>query len=125
MQKLGKIGRFLVAGGLNTGFGFAVYALFVYLRFPVWATVTLSMIAALIFNYLTYGGMVFRDLSWRNLPMFVVFYVALAGLNTALLHGLNGLGFGPLLAQAILVPPLAVLSYVGLSNFVFHKSQTS
>jgi putative flippase GtrA len=125
MQDWRRIGLFLVAGGLNTGFGFAIYALFVYLQFPIWATVTLSMIAALIFNYLTYGGMVFKDLSWRNLPLFVIFYASLAALNTALLHGLNGLGFGALMAQAILVPPLALISYVGLSYFVFHKSQTS
>lgn len=125
MQNLRKIGRFLLAGGLNTAFGFAIYALFVYLGFPVWATVTLSMIAALIFNYLTYGGIVFKDLSWRTLPQFVVFYIALAGLNTALLHGLNSLGFGALLAQAILVAPLAVISYVGLNNFIFDKSKTS
>lgn len=125
MQDWRRIGRFLVAGGLNTVFGFAIYALFVYLQFPVWATVSLSMIAALIFNYLSYGGMVFKDLSWRNLPLFVMFYSALAALNTVLLHGLIGMGFGALLAQVILVPPLAVISFVGLSHFVFHKSQTS
>jgi putative flippase GtrA len=120
MQNWRRIGMFLLAGGLNTVFGFAVYALFVYLRFPLWATVTLSLVFALMFNYLTYGGMVFKDLSWRNLPRFIAFYVALAALNTALLQAMQGLG--PLVAQAILTLPLAALSYLGLSYFVFPKS---
>lgn len=120
MQNWRRIGMFLLAGGLNTGFGFVVYALFVSLQFPIWATVSLSMVAALIFNYLTYGGLVFKDLSWRNLPRFVVFYVALAALNTGLLQAMQGMG--PLVAQAILTLPLAAISYVGLTYFVFSKS---
>ncbi len=122
--RLRRLGRFIFAGLLNTAFGFLIYAGLVLIGFPVWATVALSMLGALLFNYLTYGGIVFNGLSWRNFPRFVLFYVCLAGLNTVALHAMAGLSFGPFLSQAVLVAPLAVISYLGLTLFVFSKSRT-
>lgn len=118
-SRLRKLASFALAGGVNTAFGLLIYAGLVLLGFPVWATVTLSMLGALAFNYLTYGGIVFKDLSWRNFPRFVAFYVFLAGLNTGLLHAMAGLSLGPFLSQAVLALPLAVVSYIGLTILVF------
>ena len=120
--RLHRLGRFVFAGLLNTTFGFLIYAVLVLMGFPVWATVALSMLGALAFNYLTYGGIVFKDLSWRNFPRFMLFYVCLAGLNTISLHVMASLSLGPFLSQAVLVAPLAVISYLGLTIFVFSKS---
>lgn len=125
LSKLHKMANFAFAGCLNTAFGLFIYAGFVLLGFPVWLTVTLSMLGALVFNYLTYGGIVFKDLSWRNFPRFVAFYVMLAGLNTALLHVMAGLSLGPFLSQAVLAIPLAVISYIGLTVLVFRESKES
>jgi putative flippase GtrA len=120
--RLRQLERFIFAGLLNTAFGFLIYAGLVWMGFPVWATVALSMLGALVFNYLTYGGIVFKGLSWRNFPRFMLFYVCLAGLNTAALHVMVLWSFGPFVSQAVLVVPLAVISYLGLTFFVFSKS---
>lgn len=114
---------FAFAGGLNTAFGLLVYAGLVLLGFPVWITVALSMVGALVFNYLTYGAIVFKNLSWRNFPRFVAFYVFLAGLNTVLLHMMADFSIGPFVSQAALAIPLAITSYMGLTIFVFPKSK--
>ncbi len=125
LSNLRKMANFAVAGGLNTVFGLLIYAGLVLLGFPVWLTVTLSMLGALVFNYLTYGGIVFKDLSWRTFPRFVAFYVFLAGLNTVLLHVMTGLALGPLLSQTVLALPLAVTSYIGLTVLVFPEPKES
>lgn len=111
--------RYLATGALNTGFGYASYAALVLTGMPLWLAVTGSTGMAIAFNFYSYGGLVFGDTSARVLPRFLVFYFALGLGNFALLHVLEGLGIGPLLAQALLLPVLAVAGFAGMRIFVF------
>jgi len=111
--------RFLCVGGLNTAFGYASYALFVLAGAPLWLAVGGSTVLAFLFNFLSYGGLVFGSTSARLLPRFLLFYLALGGLNFTLLKLLGLAGPGPLLAQAILLPVLALCGYLGMRGFVF------
>ena len=111
--------RFLCVGGLNTAFGYASYALFVLAGAPLWLAVGGSTILAFLFNFLSYGGLVFGSTSARLLPRFLLFYLALGGLNFTLLQLLGLAGPGPLLAQAMLLPVLALCGYLGMRGFVF------
>jgi putative flippase GtrA len=111
--------RFLATGAVNTGFGYASYAALVLTGLPLWLAVTGSTGMAILFNFYSYGGMVFGDTSARVLPRFLVFYAALGLVNFGLLHLLTSLGIGPLLAQALLLPVLAVLGFAGMRLFVF------
>lgn len=120
-----RVALFVATGALNTGFGLAVYTIFYLFGFPIWLIVSLSMIAALIFNFVTYGGIVFRKLSHRTFPKFAVFYIALATLNTVLLHYLAHYSISPVLAQAFLALPLAILSYLALNLIVFRPSEST
>lgn len=122
MANTHKIILFVATGALNTGFGLAVYSIFYLLGFPIWLTVSLSMIAALIFNFLTYGGIVFKKLSHRTFPKFVAFYVALATLNTVLLNYFSQYSISPILTQVFLAVPLAIISYLSLNHIVFRNS---
>jgi putative flippase GtrA len=111
--------RYLAVGGLNTAFGYASYAAFVLAGAPLWLAVSGSTLLAFFFNFVSYGGLVFGDTSFRLLPRFLTFYAGFGGLNFLLLRGLTWSGLGPLLAQAVLLPVLAVVGFVGMRRFVF------
>ncbi|WP_421988551.1 GtrA family protein [Roseococcus sp.] len=114
-----RVLRFLVAGLVNTGFGFAAYAAFILLGAPLAVAVAGGTVLGFLFNFLSYGGFVFGSTSYRLLPRFLLFYATLCGLNLLLLHALSLFGAGPLLSQAALLPVLAVYGYLGMRFFVF------
>jgi putative flippase GtrA len=111
--------RFLVTGGVNTGFGYASYAVLVLTGMPLWLAVAGSTSLAILFNFYSYGSLVFGDTSRGALPTFLVFYAALGLANYLGLECLTGIGVGPLLAQAFLVPLLAIGGYLGMRMVVF------
>ncbi len=113
--------RFLAVGGLNTAFGYLGYATFVLIGAPIWLAVSSSTVLAILFNFFSYGSLVFGDTSYRLLPRFLAFYACLGGLNLFLLRVLIWGGLGPLWAQALLLPVLAGVGFVGMRRFVFHK----
>ena len=115
--------RFVATGGINTGFGYASYAALVLTGMPLWLAVCGSTGLAILFNFYSYGGLVFGDTSRRTLPPFLAFYAALGLANYLGLKGLIGAGIGPLLAQAILVPLLAIGGYFGMRLLVFRPKE--
>jgi len=114
-----RILRFLVVGGVNTAFGYVSYAVLVLVGTPLWLAVAGATGLAFLFNFFSYGGLVFGSTSRRLLPRFLGFYVALGTLNFVLLRLLGWGGLSPLIAQAILLPALATCGYLGLRSFVF------
>ena len=125
MSELMRVARFLAVGAMNTAFGYVAYAVLVLCAVPLWLALIASMIAALGFNFLTYGALVFKDLSLQNLPKFILFYAVFAGINYSALRGLEAVGIKPILGQALLLPLLAVICYAGLRLFVYRSAQTA
>jgi putative flippase GtrA len=111
--------RFLAVGGLNTAFGYFSYAAFVLGGAPLWLAVGGSTILAFLFNFVSYGGLVFGSTSHLLLPRFLIFYLGLGALNFVLLRALASLDIGLLLAQALLLPLLAIVGFIGMRKFVF------
>jgi putative flippase GtrA len=111
--------RFAAVGGLNTAFGYLSYAAFVLAGAPLWLAVSGSTVLAFLFNFVSYGGLVFGSTSHLLLPRFLIFYLGLGALNFALLRALASLGVGLLVAQAILLPLLAIVGFLGMRGFVF------
>lgn len=111
--------RFVATGGINTGFGYASYAALVLTGMPLWLAVGAATVLAIVFNFYSYGGLVFGNTSAAVMPRFLGFYCALGLTNFGLLRLLGSWGLGPLLAQALLLPVLAVLGYLGMRILVF------
>ena len=114
-----KLLRYLLAGGLNTAFGYVVYAGFILAGAPIWLAVAGANILSFFFNFFSYGGLVFGQTSHRLMPRFLLFYIGLISTNILMLKGLTSCGFGPLPAQALLVPVLVGIGFVGMRLFVF------
>ena len=66
--------RFLVAGAINTLFGFIVYSPAILAGAAVWLALLLGLVCGTIFNFFSTGGYVFRDLKLARVPRFVIFY---------------------------------------------------
>lgn len=109
--------RLGLAGLVNAGFGYTVFALLVLAG--VWPGVALigTMIAAVAFNFQTSRWLVF-GVAGRVLP-FVAVYVVVLVLNWVALRGLRWCGLPDLVSQALLTLPIAALSFLGQQRFVF------
>lgn len=110
---------FLAVGGLNTLVGYGLFAGFILLgagSFPALAGAT---ILGVLFNFKSIGRLVFQSGEARLLPRFVAVYAAQFVLNLGGLSALERAGLAPLLAQLVLLPVLAVGSFLAMRRFVF------
>ena len=113
--------RFLLAGGVNTLFGFGVNIGVMLAGFPVWLAMLVGTVAGVAFNFFTHGGYAFRDLSARRLPRYIAGYAIVYVVGLGAFHVLNRFVPGPVLCQVLLVVPIALFSYLVMSRFVFRK----
>jgi len=117
--------RFLVAGGVNTLFGFVVYSVAIIAGTAVWLALLAGTIAGTVFNFFTTGGYVFRELSLSRFPRFIICYLLVYGINLGLIELLSMWLSDKILSQFILIFPMAVFSYFIMARFVFSKKQTA
>ena len=113
--------RFLVIGGINTVFGYAVFAVFILLKVPYPIAAFLSTVMSILFNFKSYGTFVFRSHDNTRIIRFFLVYgicyaVGLIPLAWAKAHGIS-----LLVAAAVAVIPIAGLSFVLNRNFVFER----
>ncbi len=111
--------RFVVIGGLNTLFGYGAYAVLLLAGLHYAAASFVGTIAAVTFNYITTGGLVFDGLSRATAVRFVVAYAALWIVNVAALAALVRLGVDTYVGGLALLVPMALLSYAAMRLFVF------
>lgn len=111
--------RFLVAGGVNTLFGFAVYSVCIVAGIAIWLALLAGMLSGTVFNFFTTGGYVFRELSLTRFPRFVFCYLLIYGINFMLIELISIWLSSKILSQAIITFPLALLSYFLMARFVF------
>lgn len=114
-----KFIRFLVVGGINTLFGYSVFAIFIYLGFHYTIASFLSTVIGVLFNFKTLGKLVFKNNSNALIFKFFVVYAITYVINISLLRVLKTLGINMYIAGAILILPLAVLSFLLNKKFVF------
>ncbi len=114
--------RFLVAGLINTGVGFAVYSAAIVLGCAVWAALLVANLSGVVFNFFTTGGYAFRCRVLARFPRFAIAYAAVYAINWLGIQWLGGLQLDAITAQAVLTVPLAVLSYAIMSRFVFRPT---
>ena len=80
--------RFLVVGGLNTVFGYSLFAAFTYFGMPYPAAIGLATVGGVLFNFQSIGRLVFngapRSRFWRFVGVYIVIYLLnlLANRNT-------------------------------------------
>ena len=116
--------RFILVGGLNTAFGVGVYCLAIYVGIPYYIATLLSNVLGVCFNFITTGNLVFRNNNPRLIFRFVMAYVLIYFINTAVVKVFILLGMIDYCAGILATPVVALCSYSLLKHFVYRKNQT-
>ena len=119
-EGVGRFVRFLAVGGLNMAVGYALFAGLLFVGLPVTGALALATVLGVLFNYQSVGRLVFggdgRD---GTLVAFALVYGAQFMLNLAALRLLAAAGLSAFLAQALVLPVLAVMTFFALRRWVF------
>lgn len=116
-----RFGRFLIVGAVNSAVGYGLFAGFILLALMPEVALLLATILGVIFNFLTTGRFVFADRDRSRLLHFIAVYAAVYVFNALALRGLALLAVPPLIAQLVLLPTAAVMTFFALRSFVFKE----
>jgi len=137
--------RFVVVGGLNTGFGYACYALLLWFGLPLEASLLGATVLGLFFNFLTTGRLVFEDARGSLLPRFIAAYLGSWAIGSVAVRALSSVGpakwfvsfvpdalaahmttnakfWNDFLAGLLLLPLSATLTYLLLAGLVYRTA---
>jgi putative flippase GtrA len=111
--------RFLVVGGINTVFGYSVFALFILIGLHYALAALLATICGILFNFKTTGTLIFKNkdnrLIFRFFGVYLITYLSTIGL----LKIFNMFGVSNLMAGAIIVLPMGIVSFLLMKKLVF------
>jgi putative flippase GtrA len=118
-----KFIRFLFVGILNTLFGYSIYVLFLYCNLSFSIAALLSTIIGVLFNFKTTGRYVFRSDDNKLIFRFITVYALLYLFNVTGIKLLNTVKVSYVLAGALMLIPMAILSFLLNKKFVFKHDQ--
>ncbi len=113
--------KFIIVGVLNTLFGYAVFAMLVILNVPPQPALALAFAIGVVWNYWTHARLVFGQKGLSRLPAYAASYLFIYGLNSGGLALTLRAGSSPLMAQAVLAPVAAVISFFVISKVLTGK----
>ncbi|MBW4046357.1 MAG: GtrA family protein [Proteobacteria bacterium] len=112
--------RFLLVGALNTFFGYACFAAFLYAGLHYILALLAATVIGVAFNFKTIGALVFDSRANHLIFRFVACYGVVYAVNALLLTAFQAGGLhSPLVGQAVLVLPMAIFSYTLNRRYVF------
>ncbi len=120
--------KFLIVGGMNTLVGYLVFSLFLFLNFHYTLASFLALIFGFLFNFKTYGHLVFGNRDNSLMFRYIITWTMLYLITITCLAGFKWFGINLYLANALLIPPLAVLAFFLNLKFIFvnpnHEQQS-
>ena len=119
MQK--QIVAFIVIGGVNTLFGYFVYAFLIFMGLYYPLAMFLSTCAGILFNFKTTGKVVFGYSNYNALSKFISVYAVVYIFNIAMIQLIQLFMDNLYWAGFVALIPAAVLSFV-LNKFVVFRS---
>ncbi|MGC6512565.1 MAG: GtrA family protein [Parvibaculales bacterium] len=113
--------RFLLIGGINTVFGYCVFVIcLVGGGFSKDMSLVATYVLGMTFNFFSIGHGVFANLRMKAVLPFIFIYITVFAINLGLLECFVTSGVHELLAQAVLVLPMALISFAGF-KLIFAK----
>lgn len=111
--------RFLVVGGINTGFGYGVYAGLVFLGLNFAVSNLCSLVLGILFSFRTQGALVFRNSERGLFLRYVAMWAFLYFSNTMIIASLIKFGMDAYSAGALAILPTAAISFFLQKYLVF------
>lgn len=113
---------FILVGGLNTAFGYSLWALLLYCGMHYALAVVVSTIISICFNFKTTGSIVFKNKNNKLIFKFFQVYMITMFLNIFLLKIAKYLNFNLYIAGIFITGTLAVLTYLLQKFYVFRRN---
>jgi putative flippase GtrA len=115
--------KFLAVGALNTAFGYGIYAMLIWFGLRPFLAVGLGTVLGVLFNFQSTGWLIFGNarpaLFWRFVLVYVFnYFVNIAALSLTM----SQLGLNAYLAGAVMLLPMALLTFILQRKFVFTMS---
>jgi putative flippase GtrA len=114
-----KLILFFLVGGINTLFGYSLYALLIYFKFHYAIASLMSTFGGVLFNFKTTGLIVFKSNDNSLLLRFIAVYIVTYMLNVGCLKIFYVFNANMYFAGAVIVLPMALITYMLLKRFVF------
>ena len=115
-----KFFKFLFVGFINTLFSYFIYALFVKFGLKANFALFFQYIIGVVWNFKTTGTIVFKNKKNSLIFKFIISYIFTFFLNSFLLYALVRF-LNPYISQAILVLPIAIVSFLIFKFWVFRS----
>lgn len=118
-----KVSKFLFAGGINTVFGYAVYATLIYIGLPYLVALLISTILGVIFNFFSFGVLAFqRNCNFLVFSKFILGYTLIYAFNCGLLIFLTKVFLlGPYISQILCIPIGVIMSWFLMRYWVYKE----
>jgi len=114
-----KFYLFLLVGGMNTLFGYSIFALLIFLEIHYTLAAFISTCVGILFNFKTTGKIVFQNTDNTLLFKFVLVYCVLYIINILILKIFTIVHINLYIGGAIAIIPIAVLGFILNKNLVF------
>lgn len=111
--------RFILAGSINTVFGYTVFASLIKLGLHYTLAIFLGTCLGILFNFHTFGHFVFHQLHYKRIPKSVISYGIIYVLNVSTVKSLLLCHFNIYVAGAISTVLMAFFSYLFNKRWVF------
>lgn len=114
--------RFFFVGGINTVFGYCLFAFFLWLGLHYAVAAALATVIGVVFNFGTIGKLVFNTFEPALVFRFVAVYCVVYFVNIICIKGLLMLGINTYIAGAITTVPMGFFGYFLHKTFVFNRA---
>lgn len=111
--------RFILVGGLNTVFGYTLFAILITAGLYYAYAMLLTTCIGVLVNFKFTGKLVFNNSDNRLLLKFIALYICIYFFNIILIHGLDLFLHNLYLSGIFSILASAVLSYFCNKNFIF------
>lgn len=113
--------KYVIVGGVNTVFGYGIFALLIYLGLAYPVALFIATVLGIAFNFKSTGIFVFQSHDNRLIFRFVTVYFLIYFINLIGLKILSGEGLGMYYAAGIMLPFMALVGFIANKKLVFRK----
>ena len=117
-----EIYKYLIVGGVNTVVGYSIFAIFIFFGFHYSLAVLIATILGVLFNFQSYGRLVFKNYSWYLLVRYITGYIIIYFVNLILLLIFDLLVSNLYISGLMCTPFMAYLGYLLNKRYVWKTS---
>jgi len=116
-----KLFRFFLISGLNTAFGYGVFALLISLGIYYSLAIFIGTFLGVLFNFKTIGILVFKNSNNLLIFKFFMVYGITYSINVGCMALLKHFGINVYFGGALLLIPVGLIAYFLNKSIVFHN----